>query len=513
MSNLTLFDALQRLTAVFHSFSDADLEQPYAWRAHGEGVRFALLGTHFELQELAVDLASLRQAQGAPLTRAQRILGQFHIAYRDLQGVLVGFDAADYDKKPAPGEWQMRYVLAHMANAQRTFYALADYGLRMADLRQAPHRQAQGAVLPEKFPREATAEIFGPVEEFREVMENQGLAEMVTLFDDVHRRTLERFVDVPDEALDGAGPIWWEGEGYPIYYRLGRMEAHLRQHTIQAVKTRTAVEGPLSESVQLLGLLYNAVAAVEAAVLGATELGQAERAELAARMVERAEEAATVVEQVGKLVTAVKAGETADVAYILEGNPKLVNATDEQMLPVVMVAVYHRQGETVDMLRKAGAELSIFEAAALGDLEKVKSEVADWPEDVHEFGRDGFTALQLACYFGHEEVARWLVEQGADVEAAAQNEQKIRPIHAAVANGNLEIVKMLLENGVDVNARQEAGVTALHSAAHRGNLALVELLVEYGADMVLETAEGKNAADLAREAGHEGLVDLLNSEQ
>ncbi len=499
MNDTTLFNALERLTAVTHGFTDTDLNQPYGWRAHGEGVRFALLGTHFELRELAVRLASLRRAQGPPLTMVQRILGQFHEAYRDLQGVLTGFDSADYDKKPTPNDWQMRYVLAHMVNAQRTFYALADYGLQMG----------RDSSLPEKFPLDAPAKIFGPVEDFRMVMEEQGLAEIMALFDDVHRRTLARFGDVPDEAMDSGGPVWWEGEGYPIHYRLGRMEAHLRQHTIQAVKTRTAVSGPLSESVQLLRLLYNAVAGVEAAVFGAPGLGEAEMTDLAAVMVERAEEVGAVVEEVGKLVTAVKAGDTADVDQILAGNPKLVNATDENGLPVLMVVLYHGQRETAELLREAGAEVHIFEAAALGDLETVLVEGTEWPEDINEFSRDGFTPLQLACYFGHFEVAKWLVEQGADVEAVARNAQKIRPIHAAVASGNVEIVRLLLENGADVNARQETGVTALHSAAHRGNLALVELLVRQGADVALKLDGGKNAAELAREAGHEGLAEWL----
>jgi hypothetical protein len=372
------------------------------------------------------------------------------------------------------------------------------------------------ATLPERYPNSEVERIFGSLDVFRDVSQNQGLAEMMVFFDGVHRRTLERFVGVSDEDLEVVGPIWWEGERYLIDYRLGRMEAHLRQHTIQAVKTRTAVSGPLSEAVQLLQLNYQALAGVEAAVLGAPDLGGAEMLALADTIVQRAEAAGAVVGHARALVEAVKAsgttasGTTAVIKAILEDNPKLVNATDEQGLPVIMVAMYYGQGETADLLRQAGAAVHIFEMAALGDLEALQAEVAEWPEDIHEFSRDGFTPLQLACYFGHADVARWLVEQGADVEAVARNPQKIRPIHAAVASGNLEIVRMLLEKGVDVNARQEAGVTALHSAAHRGNLALVKLLVEHGADVSLETDEGKNAAELAREAGHGELVDWLS---
>ncbi|MFZ0548870.1 MAG: DinB family protein, partial [Candidatus Promineifilaceae bacterium] len=357
MNKKTLFNALERLSAVTHNFSDFDLEQPYSWRAHGEGVRFALLGTHFELQALEADLAHRRATDGPPLTKAQRILSQFHAAYRDLQGVLAGFDAADYDKKPTPSDWQMRYVLGHMARTQMTFFALADYGLRMG----------QDAALPEKFPNDEVDKIFGPREAFVEVMENQGLAEMMALFDDIHRRTLERFVGVSDEALETAGPVWWEGERFPIHYRLGRMEAHLRQHTIQVVKTRSAVSGPLSEAVQLLRLNYNALAAVESAVLGAPDFGLSEQSALADAIVERAEAVDKVVGQAHQMITAVQTGETAVIEQLLAENPKLVNVLNQQGLPAIQVAAYYGQSGAAETLRAAGAQVGLFEAAALGD--------------------------------------------------------------------------------------------------------------------------------------------------
>jgi hypothetical protein len=386
-----------------------------------------------------------------------------------------------------------------MARTQMTFVTPADYGRRMG----------QDSLLPEAFPDGEVERVMGSLDNFRNVVDNQGLPEMVAYFDDLHRQTLERFVDLSDMELAVEGPVWWEGEGYPIHYRLGRMEAHLRQHTIQVVKTRTAVSGPLSESVQLLRLLYNALAAVEAAVLGTPDLGREEMAALAEAILERADMVETVLRQVGELTAAVKAGEMAAATKILEANPKLANATDENGMSLLMTALYHGQEETAVQLREAGADVHIFEAAALGDLETVQYEGTEWPEDINAFSRDGFTPLQLACYFGREEAAAWLVEHEADIEAVARNPQMIRPIHAAVASENVAIVRMLLDHEVEVDARQQNGVTALHSAAHRGNLPIVKLLVEHGADVSLAMEGDKNAAELAREAGFEGVEKLL----
>ncbi|MFZ0549017.1 MAG: ankyrin repeat domain-containing protein, partial [Candidatus Promineifilaceae bacterium] len=400
-----------------------------------------------------------------------------------------------------PSDWQMRYVLGHMARTQMTFFALADYGLQMG----------QDATLPEKFPNDEVDKIFGPREAFVDVMENQGLAEMTAFFDDIHHRTLERFASISDEAVQTAGPIWWEGERYPIYYRFGRMEAHLRQHTIQAVKTRSAVSGPLSEAVLLLRLNYNALAAVESAVLGAPDFGLSEQSALADAIVERAETVDKIVQQSNQMIAAIQKGETAVIEQLLAENPKLVNVLNQQGLPAIQVAAYYGQSGAAETLRAAGAQVGLFEAAALGDMEKVQAELADWPEDIHEFGRDGFNVLQLACYFGHTELAEWLVAHGADVNVAAQNEQEIRPIHGAAARGNVAIAKTLLENGAEVDARQQGGFTAFHAVAQNGDIVLAKLLLDYGADPDLETADGKNAADFALEAGHENFLERAAS--
>src|SRR5688572_24471049 len=59
-----------------------------------------------------------------------------------------------------------------------------------------------------------------------------------------------------------------------------------------------------------------------------------------------------------------------------------------------------------------GALLDLHEAAATGHLERVRE--LSTPENVNSASADGFQALGLACYFGHEDVARYLLDAGAD---------------------------------------------------------------------------------------------------
>jgi ankyrin repeat protein len=62
-------------------------------------------------------------------------------------------------------------------------------------------------------------------------------------------------------------------------------------------------------------------------------------------------------------------------------------------------------------------------------------------------------------------------------------------------------LRMLIENGADVNVKQSAGTTPLHSAAQNGNLELLILLLEKGAHVDIRMEGGKLPADLAREKG------------
>ena len=79
----------------------------------------------------------------------------------------------------------------------------------------------------------------------------------------------------------------------------------------------------------------------------------------------------------------------------------------------------------------------------------------------------------------------------------------IQPIHAAAANGNLNILRHLLTQGADPNARQQTGLTPLHTAAHSNNAQMAQLLLEFGADPSLTDDSGQTPAALAQTLGNE----------
>ena len=74
---MTPTQAVERLVRASIHLSDADLARPWAWKEYDEeGIRFALLMAHHELRDLAATLEDERARSDAPLTLAQRLLGE-----------------------------------------------------------------------------------------------------------------------------------------------------------------------------------------------------------------------------------------------------------------------------------------------------------------------------------------------------------------------------------------------------------------------------------------------------
>ncbi|MHB8567379.1 MAG: ankyrin repeat domain-containing protein [Nitrososphaerales archaeon] len=200
---------------------------------------------------------------------------------------------------------------------------------------------------------------------------------------------------------------------------------------------------------------------------------------------------------------AIKQGEIAKVDQMVGRNSNLVNSRNESGMSGVIVATYYGQKEIARLLVSKGAILDIFEASMVGELDSARRHVEKDKNLVNEYSSDGFTALHLAAFFGQLEVAKFLIAEGANVNAVAKNMMKVAPLHSAVARSQLEISELLLQKGADANAKQETNFTPLHAAAQNGNVAITELLLKYGADMNARTEDGKTPLRMTREEGPE----------
>jgi len=90
------------------------------------------------------------------------------------------------------------------------------------------------------------------------------------------------------------------------------------------------------------------------------------------------------------------------------------------------------------------------------------------------------TPLSVASRQGYSEVARVLLEHGADTETRDNSSHS--PLDWSSENGHVEVVRVLLENHADVNSLDENNWTALHSASKLGHVAVARVLLGNGAD-------------------------------
>ena len=112
-----------------------------------------------------------------------------------------------------------------------------------------------------------------------------------------------------------------------------------------------------------------------------------------------------------------------------------------------------------------------------------------------------------AAQQGHLEVVRLLLEAGADMNAA--NTDGTTALFVAAEWGYLEVVRLLIEAEADMNAKDAHGDTALLVAAMRGHLEVVRLLLKAGADMNVVDTDGATALFVAAAHGRLEVLQLL----
>jgi ankyrin repeat protein len=211
-----------------------------------------------------------------------------------------------------------------------------------------------------------------------------------------------------------------------------------------------------------------------------------------------------------QLFAAIESGQTGTVRLLLSADSALVNARNASGLSAVLYATYAGRNEIAKILIDRGARLDIFEAAATGSQDRLEQLLHNDQSKLNSFSADGWTPLHLAVFFGRVNTTHVLLEKGADLDAASHTEERVTPLHSALANPhNAALAQVLIDAGADISATQLQGYTPLHYAAANGLEPIARQLLERGADRSVRDKTGKTASDLAREKGHLPLADLL----
>lgn len=252
--------------------------------------------------------------------------------------------------------------------------------------------------------------------------------------------------------------------------------------------------------------------------------------------------------------------------------PGRYRSHDLVLLTPYCVAVKKKRQKIADFLLRHGARIDTYSAAFLGDMATLQAHVEAAPDSVNalhpddtawdvvplhyavageqaetvayliengtDLARHGPLLLDMVCRLGRPDLARLLVDGGADPATA--------PVFAVLYTGDPEImeyffargvdpdhkdgitdwppiayvsrgdkgehperVEALLRYGADINAAGPKGVTALHAAAKAGFVRVIEVLLNAGADTAARTKAGETPLDLARKNKRSAAVALL----
>jgi ankyrin repeat protein len=204
----------------------------------------------------------------------------------------------------------------------------------------------------------------------------------------------------------------------------------------------------------------------------------------------------------------IRAGDAARLQALVAADRSTVNVRSEKGYSPVLIAQYHHKPDCLAVLMAARPVLDIWDAASVGATARVAELLDGDPALLNAYSGDGFFPLALAAFFGYPETVKLLLARGADVGQAARNPMKIQALHSAVTN-SLATVKLLVEAGAPVNAKQDKGWAPLHEAVNRGDLEMTRYLLAHGADHRQQNDEGKSAIGIAADKGNQDMLKLL----
>ncbi|MEM8631100.1 MAG: ankyrin repeat domain-containing protein [Pseudomonadota bacterium] len=153
----------------------------------------------------------------------------------------------------------------------------------------------------------------------------------------------------------------------------------------------------------------------------------------------------------------------------------------------------------------------LHKAVRNGDIEQVRALVAEGL-NVAELDKAVGAPLHWAAARGHQEVAVFLLESGADVNQKALPPDNLTPLHFAATSGHPALAAVLVDAGADLEAGAGSTGTPLHLAAQSNNIEVVDYLLDAGADINAKAKDGPYASsplDYAAQAGAADAITLL----
>ncbi|RSL40444.1 hypothetical protein CEP53_013360 [Fusarium sp. AF-6] len=169
------------------------------------------------------------------------------------------------------------------------------------------------------------------------------------------------------------------------------------------------------------------------------------------------------------------------------------------------------KGASTETASKDGERRPIHQAAQNGHVEVVRvlleAKAESNPEE-QSFNNETPSPFLLAAQNGNVSIGWLLIKRGANKEFA-MGSSKRQPIHQATQNGHADFVRLLIEQSVNIESREEKGWTPLMMAAQEGYLEIVKDLLGAGANVNAEEKDRATALWIASQQGHIDVVRKL----
>ncbi|XP_063407048.1 ankyrin-1-like [Mytilus trossulus] len=235
------------------------------------------------------------------------------------------------------------------------------------------------------------------------------------------------------------------------------------------------------------------------------------------------------------LYMACQNGHYETVKYLLDLNDKTINSRvdttikEKDGLSVLHIACFEGHLEVVKLLIDVGMNLNdtttinftpLYMACQNGHYETVKylldlnDKTLNSRVDTTIKQKDGWSVLHIACFQGHLEVVKLLIDVGMNLNDTTTINST--PLLEACQNGHYETVKYLLDlndktlnSRVDTTIKQKDGWSVLHIACFKGQLEVVKLLVDVGMNLNDTTNAGYTPLYQACRKGRFDIVKYL----
>ncbi|HEY2044859.1 MAG TPA: ankyrin repeat domain-containing protein [Jatrophihabitans sp.] len=211
--------------------------------------------------------------------------------------------------------------------------------------------------------------------------------------------------------------------------------------------------------------------------------------------------------KVEEFFTAIESADLATVRGLLDSDPGLLFQRAPDGASAALTALYNGHVPLADELAARSGSLSIYEAAALDDTDRLTELIEADQAVVEAWSPDGWQPLHLAAYFGRAESVRILLDADAPVQETSKNPIAVQPLHAAASGRHAEVVWLLIASGAAVDAPQQHGWRPLHAAAANGDAESIKALLSAGADPDLANDDGQTARDLAPDDAVRALLE------